>query len=125
MLVEAQRSEKREAGNTPISALLLLTDGMANAGMTSEAELVNALRERLASVGLDVIVHTFGYGDSFSPDLLDGVAAAGNGVFYSIDDAGDIPFAFADSFAGTAVYLGPGGWGGACCDKFRIDVPFA
>ena len=62
----------------------LLTDGLANAGITEAAELAThagALRQ------LGVVTHTFGVGDDFDEALLGTLADAGGGVFHDLADA--------------------------------------
>jgi len=45
-------------------------------------------------------VHTFGYGSEPDPEYLKDIAEEGNGMFYKIDTANDIPLAFADCLGG-------------------------
>jgi Ca-activated chloride channel homolog len=71
---------------------LLLTDGLANVGITDPHELMGhatALRQR------GVSTTTFGVGDDFDEQLLRGLAEAGGGNFYFIAEAAQIPAFFA------------------------------
>ena len=71
---------------------LLLTDGLANVGITDPHELMGhatALRQR------SVTTTTFGVGDDFDEQLLRGLAEAGGGNFYFIAEAAQIPAFFA------------------------------
>ncbi|WP_394834555.1 VWA domain-containing protein [Pendulispora rubella] len=71
-----------------VGRCLLLTDGLANRGITSPDELVHhasALRERR------VTTSTFGVGRDFDEVLLRRLAEAGGGNFYFIEEAGQIP----------------------------------
>ena len=45
-------------------------------------------------------IFTFGYGGEHDADLLRGVAEAGNGLFYYIDNADSIPESFCDCLGG-------------------------
>jgi Ca-activated chloride channel family protein len=66
-----------------VNRVLLLTDGLANVGITDRDELVaNAydLRRR------GVTTSTFGLGSDFDETLLQGMADAGGGHFYFIGD---------------------------------------
>ena len=70
-----------------VNRVLLLTDGLANQGMTDPAELAThaaELRKRGVSTS------TFGVGDSFNEVLLGGMAQAGGGQFYDIATAEQI-----------------------------------
>jgi Ca-activated chloride channel family protein len=71
-----------------VSRCLLLTDGLANHGITDRDELIRhaaALRER------GVQTSTFGVGDDFDERLLAGMADAGGGHFYFLSSARQIP----------------------------------
>jgi Ca-activated chloride channel family protein len=70
-----------------VNRVLLLTDGLANAGITDGAELAThaaALRAR------GVSTTTFGVGTDFDEVLLQGMADAGGGHFYFVRDAATI-----------------------------------
>lgn len=66
-----------------VNRVLLLTDGLANVGVTDQAELTRRaydLRRR------GVTTSTFGVGTDFDESLLQGMADAGGGHFYLIGD---------------------------------------
>ncbi len=67
-----------------VSRTLLLTDGLANVGVTDRFELerhADELRRR------GVATSTFGVGHDFDEALLEAMARTGGGNFYYIDDA--------------------------------------
>jgi len=67
-----------------VGKCLLLTDGLANVGITDPRELLRhagELRKR------QVLTSTFGVGSDFDEMLLHDMAAAGGGHFYFIDSA--------------------------------------
>ena len=71
-----------------VARCLLLSDGLANAGITDPTALeghAEALRSR------GVITSTFGIGDDFDERLMEGIARAGGGNFYFIKEARAIP----------------------------------
>ena len=71
-----------------VNRCLLLTDGLANVGITDPDELAShaaALRARAVSTS------TFGVGADFDEVLLQGIATAGGGNFYYIASAEQIP----------------------------------
>ena len=72
-----------------VGRCLLLTDGLANAGVTDHDELIRlagaALRERR------VATSTFGVGSDFDERLLNGMADAAGGHFYFIEQPAQIP----------------------------------
>ena len=70
-----------------VNRCLLLTDGLANVGMTDHDELAThagALRQR------GVMTTTFGVGTDFDEELLQAMANAGGGNFYYIASEGQI-----------------------------------
>lgn len=76
----------------PTARCFLLTDGQANLGETSPALLAKHAHE-LYLRGVRTV--TFGLGDGFNEELLQGLAAAGGGHFYFIEQAANIDDYFA------------------------------
>ncbi len=82
-----------ELGDRWLTRTLLLTDGLANVGLTDPHELIGhavELRRR------GVTTTTFGVGADFDEQLLRGLSEGGGGNFYFIERAAQIP----DFFAG-------------------------
>jgi Ca-activated chloride channel family protein len=81
-----------QVGNHPngetVSRCLLLTDGLANVGVTDPHELQHHAAE-LRSRG--VATTTFGVGADFDENLLNGMSTSGGGNFYFIENARQIP----------------------------------
>jgi Ca-activated chloride channel family protein len=75
------------AAGDVVSRTLLLTDGLANVGVTDPFELETHAAE-LRRRG--VATSTFGVGHDFDEALLGAMAAAGGGKFYYIEDAKQI-----------------------------------
>ncbi len=75
-----------------LNRALLLTDGLANRGLTDHERLVYEAKE-LRRRG--VTTTTFGVGHDFNQFLLQGIADAGGGHFYFIDKPNQIPSYFA------------------------------
>ena len=71
-----------------VNRCLLLTDGLANQGITDHDELVRHATELRAR---GVTTTTFGVGNDFDEVLLHDLASAGGGHFYYIANAGAIP----------------------------------
>lgn len=70
-----------------VNRCLLLTDGLANVGITDREELARHAGElRARGVGTS----TFGVGEDFDEVLLQAMASAGGGHFYFIADAASI-----------------------------------
>ena len=75
------------AGGDVVSRTLLLTDGLANVGVTDRFDLESHAAE-LRRRG--VVTSTFGVGHDFDEALLEAIATAGGGNFYYIEDARQI-----------------------------------
>jgi Ca-activated chloride channel family protein len=72
---------------TGVNRCLLLTDGLANVGITDAGELARHAAELRAR---GVSTSTFGVGNDFDEGLLQALADAGGGHFYYIADAPQI-----------------------------------
>lgn len=59
-----------------------------------------ACRSVLAQIGRQVSVFTLGYGSEHDGDCLNGLAAAGNGLFYFVENEDSIPESFCDCLGG-------------------------
>jgi len=82
----------RHDGGRPLCRALLLTDGLANVGMTDSGELSHhaaQLRQR------GITTTTFGVGHGYDEDLLANMADSGGGHFHHIPHAVAIPQVFA------------------------------
>jgi Ca-activated chloride channel family protein len=75
-----------------LNRALLLTDGLANRGVTDQEQLVYHAKE-LRRRGISTT--TFGVGQDFNQFLLQGIADGGGGHFYFIDKPNQIPNYFA------------------------------
>ena len=92
-----------EGGRHTVHSAFLFTDGLANRGVTSAADISGAMRGMLeGESGADgrVSVHTFGFGHDHSGDFLATVSAAAAGSYYFVETAEHIPGAFADALGG-------------------------
>lgn len=81
------------ARNGYVSRTVLLTDGQANVGMTSEAEL-SALASNYHSRGIST--STYGLGGGYNEDLLTSIATQGRGNHQFIEQSVDIDKYFSD-----------------------------
>jgi Ca-activated chloride channel homolog len=78
-----------------LNRVLLLTDGLANVGITDLEELGSHARQ-LAARG--VSTSTFGVGEGFDEHLLENMANQGSGAFYYIASPNEIPNIFQREF---------------------------
>ena len=77
---------------------LLLSDGLANVGVTSKLKVAQAAKSAYDNEG--VTISTFGIGDDFDEDMLVGIADAASGESYYIQTADDIPTFIEKEFQG-------------------------
>ncbi len=78
-------------GRDSVTRVVLLTDGLANRGLTDPEKLAE-IAGKHARKG--IITSTLGFGDGFNEDFLTRVAQAGGGNFHYIRTADDVPGAF-------------------------------
>ncbi|MHB0924048.1 MAG: vWA domain-containing protein [Bellilinea sp.] len=78
-----------------INRVLLLTDGLANVGIT-DTEVLSLHARELAERG--VSTSTFGVGEGFNEHLLEGMSNQGSGNFYFIANPQEIPAIFMREF---------------------------
>ena len=95
-LAEGFRQVRRRFDPEGINRVLLLSDGLANRGVTSPDEL-SRIAAGEGEGGLSVT--TFGVGYDFNEDLLSGLAESGRGTYYYIDQAQRIPDMLAREFS--------------------------
>lgn len=95
-LAEGYRQVRRRYDPDGINRVLLLSDGLANRGITAPDEL-SRIAAREGEGGLSVT--TFGVGHEFNEDLLSGLAESGRGTYYYIDRAQRIPELLAREFS--------------------------
>ncbi len=81
-------SQQGQVDPSALQRCFLLTDGLANTGITDRAALV-ALAQEWRQRGISTT--TFGLGEDFDETLLEAIADAGGGHFYFIAEPGDIP----------------------------------
>lgn len=80
-----------------INRVLILTDGQTNHGIVNPNEIianVTSLYEK------NITTTTFGIGEQFNEDLLQGMSNAGNGNFYYVDDDSKLEQMFMEEFSG-------------------------
>ncbi|MEZ5098537.1 MAG: VWA domain-containing protein [Thermoleophilia bacterium] len=94
--LEGRRALAGASGGGP-RRVVLLTDGLANVGVTDPAQLVGLA----ASAGAEGIgTSTIGFGQDFDEDLLTLLADAGGGNAHYADTADAVPAIFAREFEG-------------------------
>jgi len=97
-LDEIQKSRRDDGGEpNPVQSVLVLTDGMANVGITDSNGLVKLLEGALSP---NVSLFTFGYGSDHNETLLREMSDLGRGVYYFVENIDGVSLAFADCLGG-------------------------
>ncbi|MCB9453817.1 MAG: FHA domain-containing protein [Anaerolineaceae bacterium] len=86
-----------------LNRVILMTDGLANRGITSQSQLV-ALAQQKYEGGISTT--TMGLGDDFNEDLLVALADAGGGAFYFIESPEVAPLIFDEELRGLLSVVG-------------------
>jgi Ca-activated chloride channel family protein len=92
---EQVKSTKREGY---VNRVLLLTDGLANVGITDPQEMKRLVEQRYKQEG--IALSTFGLGADYNEDLLTMLAEMGRANYYFIASADKIPDIFANELKG-------------------------
>lgn len=81
-----------------VNRVLLLSDGLANQGITDQAELQKIAQQKNREEG--ITLSTFGIGADFNEILMTNLAEYGSGNYYFIESAEKIPEIFAKELKG-------------------------
>jgi len=81
-----------------VNRVLLLSDGLANVGITDPAK-INQIALR-ANINKGISTSTFGVGIQFNEDLMLSIAESGSGNYYYIQNPEDIPAIFEKEWNG-------------------------
>jgi Ca-activated chloride channel family protein len=86
-----------------LNRVIVLSDGLANVGETRPDAIANDVHG-LAQRGVSTT--TLGIGDDYSEDLLAAMARSGDGNFFHIESAEQVPTIFETELSGLAATLG-------------------
>lgn len=97
-----------------VNRVFLLSDGLANRGITDRSEIADIVRDRSRRDG--ITISTFGVGNDFNENLMADIADYGKGNYYYIKNSLDIPEIFASVLRGVRYLAGQD-------SKIRIKFP--
>ena len=103
VLSDADEGVAPGTSDEALQRIVLLTDGMANVGPSSLAEIGPDVAE---AARLGVSTTTLGFGVSYDEDLLRGMADAGLGEYVYIEDASQLVSVFERELAGLSALRG-------------------
>lgn len=73
---------------TYVNRVLLLSDGLANEGITNPTEIERLVRNKIKENGISI--STFGVGNDYNEDLMTAMAENGSGNYYFISNPQDV-----------------------------------
>jgi len=97
-MLEGYAQVKSTLKKTYVNRVLLLSDGLANVGVTSVDGLQKIVKQKYAEDG--IAVSTFGVGADFNEDLMTNLAEHGRGNYYFIEKSDEIPSIFKEELSG-------------------------
>lgn len=97
-----------------VNRVFLLSDGLANRGITDRHELARLVRDKNRKDG--ITISTFGVGNDFNENLMADIADYGKGNYFYIKNSFDIPEIFASELNGVRNLVGQG-------TKVRVTFP--
>ncbi len=83
--------------NPSVNRVILMSDGLANRGVTDKAQLVTMAQQKF---GEGVSTTTMGLGNDFNEDLMMEMASSGGGAFYFIESPEVTPQIFQEELQG-------------------------
>lgn len=89
-----------------VNRVLLLSDGLANRGITDRYKLAGMVKDKNRRDG--ITISTFGVGNDFNENLMTDIAEYGKGNYYYIRNSSDIPEIFASELKGIHSLVGQG-----------------
>ncbi|MBK7762699.1 MAG: VWA domain-containing protein [Bacteroidetes bacterium] len=95
---EGYAQVKRNYRSRYINRVLLLSDGLANEGITDPNQIRNIVRSKNMDDGISI--STFGVGRDYNEDLMTAMAENGTGNYYFIDNSADISSIFSKELNG-------------------------
>jgi len=102
-LIEGADQIRKNRSEEQVNRVILLTDGLANQGITDPVRLVEMVKDiRNSGISLS----TLGVGEDFDEDLLVDLAEAGDGNFYFIASPDAIPSIFEKELKGLLSVIG-------------------
>ncbi len=113
-MLEGYTQAKSTRKDGYVNRVLLLTDGLANEGITDPAMMRKLVEKKYNEEG--IALSTFGLGADYNEDLLTQLAEVGRANYYFIDSPDKIPTIFARELKGLLSVVAQNAW-------VEINVP--
>jgi len=107
-LQEGLRMIPSQSDGKTVASVLLMTDGLANHGITSSAGIIQLMHKVQSEGQGRCTVNTFGFGSDHDAKMLKEISDAGEGMYYYIENEDAIAGSFADCLGGLLSTVGQG-----------------
>ncbi|MFN0203169.1 MAG: vWA domain-containing protein, partial [Bacteroidia bacterium] len=97
-LKEGYNQTEKNRSNNYVNRVLLLSDGLANVGITNPKEIAHIAKNHFQEKG--IAVSTFGVGADYNEDLMTDIADNGGANYYFIGNPDQIPSIFEKELKG-------------------------
>jgi Ca-activated chloride channel family protein len=97
---ELVNNAKKLLGEEMINRVLLLSDGLANVGISDPVQLSNITRDFFEKDRISIT--TFGVGNDYNEDLMAKIALQGGGKYYFISSPEKLPALFGEEMQGMS-----------------------
>jgi Ca-activated chloride channel family protein len=97
---ELIRNSKKLVGDDLVNRLILLSDGLANVGISDPVQLSAITRDAFEKD--HVSITTFGVGTDYNEDLMARIALQGGGKYYFISNPDQLPGLFGEEMQGMS-----------------------
>lgn len=114
-MLEGYEQVKKNYKKDYVNRVLLLSDGLANVGITDTAQLQKIASNKNLEHGISL--STFGVGADYNEDLMTGMAEYGSGNYYFIESPDKIPQIFERELKGLLNVV-------AQNVKMELEIPF-
>lgn len=101
--LEGCRHVAQALSDTRLNRVILMSDGLANRGVTDTSTLVTMAQQKR---GEGISTTTMGLGNDFNEDLMMEMATAGGGAFYFIESPEVAPLIFQEELRGLLSVMG-------------------
>jgi hypothetical protein len=97
-IVQARDSLQIDTSNSK-QGILLLTDGVANMGLTRPADILDLVRNTITKFN-GTSISSVGYGTDHNVELLQSISTEGGGSYYVVNNLEDVATVFGDILGG-------------------------
>jgi Ca-activated chloride channel homolog len=101
--LEGTKHVTQGLNSSSLNRVLLMSDGLANQGITNKEKLVTLAKQKLEQ---GISTTTMGLGTDFNEDLLMAMADAGGGAYYFIESPEVAPLIFEEELQGLLSLVG-------------------